>query len=151
MKNFFEDKHAELKEELESWLYTPYRHWSGVKGVGTDCIHFVCRVYETFGACPVGGFQIPYYPKAWNLKDAEELLLDGVLEQMNVVQMPLVRPENGNLYLFHFGKTISHAAIYCDGNLYQAITGKGVRKLTFNDRKWHKRKRYNFMIIGANK
>ena len=52
-----------------------------------------------------------------------------------------------NIILFKFGKANSHSAIFFEGRIYQAITGIGVERATWRERKWHKRKRHGFRIL----
>jgi len=150
MKYYFEDpeKQIELGRELESWIGTPFRHWAGVKGMGTDCIHFVVRVMESMGVRSVDGsfFDMPRYQKDWHLHNDAELLLFGVLQQAKVSLQPLRDPMNGDVFLFQFGRVCSHAAIYYEGRLYQAIAGQRVSKLPF-EAVWHKRKRFNYRVL----
>ena len=148
MKYYFEDpgKQKELKGVLESWLGTPFRHWSGVKGLGCDCIHFVTGVMAEMGIVPEGGYKIQRYARDWHIHSGEEMLLEGVRKQLNAEEVPLSTPMNGDIFLFQFGRACSHAGIYYDDHIYQAINNIGARKLHFLDRQWHKRKRYNFRL-----
>jgi len=152
VRYFFEgeERQNELGRVLESWIGTPYRHWSGVKGLGCDCIHFVVRVYEEMGV-PVknssGKFEIPRYNKDWHLHNEDELLLQGIVSQINVIYAPLNSPMSGDIILVRYGMAASHASIYHEGRLYQSITGAGVRKISYSDHQWNKRKRYNLRVI----
>ena len=152
MKYFFEslEKQKELEETLESWLNTPFRHWSGVRGLGCDCIHFVTRIMEEVGASSVQGerYKIIRYPKDWHLHNGEELLLTGILGQMKVQPVDISNPENGDILLFQFGRVCSHSSIYYDGRLYHSLTNIGVRKTPYADNKWLKRVRHNFRVLG---
>ena len=146
MKYFFEpiERQQKLRQILQSWLGTPYRHWAGIKGLGADCIHFVARVLEEMG---LGPFSIPRYPKDWHLNRSDELLLEGILRHLRVEDVGFESPENGDIILFRFGKAASHSAIYCDGRIYQAVTDIGVERTDWHDRMWHKRKAYGFRIL----
>lgn len=140
------DRRAALKAELESWLAgkgTPYRHWSGVKGRGADCVHFAVRVYETLGATP-GPIKIPRYDADWHLHNDAELLLDAVRACGWFDETGIDRPADGDLILFKFGRTESHCAIFFDGNLYQAVSGIGVQRISWHDPLWFKRRRHGF-------
>jgi len=146
---YFEDpeKQSKLKDVLESWLGTPFRHWSGVKGLGCDCIHFVTGVMTEMGIVHENGYEIQRYARDWHIHNEEELLLEGVRWQFNAEEVSISSPANGDIFLFQFGRTCSHAGIYCDDHIYQAINNIGTRKLPSLDRQWHKRKRYNFRIL----
>jgi cell wall-associated NlpC family hydrolase len=120
----------QLREEVTSWLGTPYRHWCGVKGMGCDCIHFVARVVEASG---LGPFNIPWYPKDWHLHRSEELLREGILSQVTAESVQEADIQNGDITLYRFGRTMSHAAIYLDGHVYGAITNTRVERLHWDD------------------
>ncbi|MBU2548356.1 MAG: C40 family peptidase [Proteobacteria bacterium] len=139
---------ALLKAELDSWLGTPYRHWCGVKGKGADCIHFVLRVYQALGLVQWRRGLVPEYPADWHLHNTGELLLDGVVRELNVEPVDPDSPQNGDLVLFRFGKAVSHAAIYFEGGLYQSMTGYGVRRLSWKDAVWFKRRTHVFRLVG---
>lgn len=135
-----------LKAELESWIGTPFRHRCGVKGGGVDCIHLVVRVLEAFGHPPV---RIPPYSKDWHIHNGFELLLTEIRTQLQVDELDdLNRPEDGDIYLFKFGKALSHAGIYCDGLLYHSVFGCRVVAVPWTDSMWSKRKGAGFRPRG---
>ena len=146
MKFYFDDikKQKQLELILHSWLGTPYRHWAGVKGMGTDCIHFVARVLEEIG---FGPFEIPEYSRDWHFHNDIELLFNGIKDRLTVQSVDLNKPLNGDIFLFKFGKTNSHSAIFYNEHLYQAVDKIGVLRLHWLDTKWHKRKQISFRII----
>ena len=139
--NYFEDIHKQevLEVVLNSWMGTPYRHWSGVKGEGCDCIHFIARVFEELG---MGPFKIEHYSKDWHLHNTDELLLSGLSRELNLLKISAVNnePMNGDIVLYKFGKASSHSAIYYDGEVYQSINGIGVEKRSWLDKQWFKRR-----------
>ena len=116
--------------------------------MGCDCIHFVTAVMTEIGVKPIQGYEIQQYPRDWHVHNNEELLLNGILHQMNVVPMPLTEPMNGDIFLFRFGRVCSHCGIYYNDHVYQAINRIGVKSIHFLDKTWHKRKRYNFRILA---
>lgn len=134
MEYLFDSKEsiARLREELESWENTPFRHLCGVKGMGCDCIHFVVRIIETFG---LGPFKVPEYPKDWHLHRSEELLKRGLTSQVPHIEINPFDPKDGDILLFKFGRVCSHAGIFCDENVWQSlsINRSGVKKMSFND------------------
>jgi len=138
-------KQYELKQILDSWIGTPYRHWCGVKGQGADCIHFVARVFEEIGIKEK--FKIERYAPDWHLHNTNEKLLNGIFEQLKVEDVGYENPISGDVILFHFGKASSHAAVYFDGYIYQAINGIGVQKINWNDNMWTKRRRFGLRLL----
>lgn len=151
MKYFFEEekKQRELKDVLDSWLGTPFRHMAGVKKLGCDCVHFVATAMEEVGAGPKKGnkYQISPYPKDWHIHHDEELLMKGIVEQMAVERESLDRPKNGDMFLFKYGRACSHIAIYFDDRFYQSVAGRKLIASPWMERPWHHRKRYNFRMV----
>lgn len=133
-----------LAKVLNEWEGTPYAHWTGVKQGGCDCIHFVTRVLEELG---VDTWQIPWYPKDWNLHNSEELLLNGMKADPNFLEVDVDAPEDGDIVLFKFGKTCSHSGFYLDEHVYQAITDIGVERRHWQDPQWYKRRRHAFRVM----
>jgi NlpC/P60 family putative phage cell wall peptidase len=141
-----EERQQELKKVLDSWVGTPYRHLSGVKGMGCDCIHFVVRVLEEIGFVP---FEIPWYPRDWHMHRSDERLMDGIRKQLPHEEIGnLDDPRNGDIALFRFGRAISHAAIYFDDHIYHAVDGIGVVRTHWMEKAWHRRKNLLIRVAG---
>lgn len=149
MVEYFKDKNnqMELKRILDEWEGTPFRHHCGVKGLGCDCIHLVACVFNELGLLVLTRKTIPDYPKDWHLHNTRELLEEGLFKVLNVVKVELGILINGDIILSHYGKAASHAGIYYDGYVYQALNGIGVRRINFDDKKFRKRMRFAFRII----
>ena len=148
MKYLFEDikKQEQLKEILDSWLGTPFRHYAGTKKLGADCIHFVARVLQEMEI--LGKVTIPSYAPDWHLHKTYKLLVNGILEYLNVENVGFKNLMNGDIILYYFGKTAAHASIYYDEHIYQAVNGIGVIRTSFYDKMWYKRKQYNFRLLA---
>lgn len=137
----------ELKRVLEEWVDTPFRHHCGVKGLGCDCIHFVACVFGELKLLTLTEKTIPDYPKDWHLHNTRELLEEGILRVLKATKVSLGGQFNGDIILSHFGKAASHAGIYFDGYVYQALNDIGVRKINFNDKKFRKRMKFAYRIL----
>ena len=151
MNYYFEDleKQGQLKIILDEWLDTPFRHKAGVKGVGADCIHFVARVFEEMGIVKWRKDLIPDYPYDWHLHNTRELLAEGIDRVLNVEKLDKEAPKmNGDIALYHMGKAASHAAIYFDGYIYQALTDIGVCKIHVLDKTFKKQMRFLYRILA---
>ena len=148
MKWFFENKQKqqELLVEMESWFGTPYRHQCGVKGLGTDCIYFVCGCLHEVGAYKGKIPIIPKYSKDWHLHRGKKLILEGLNKQLDVETMPLDDFLNGDVILFQFGRQQAHSAIYFGGYVYQCLTGIGVERRDWNDKYYLNRARTKLRI-----
>ena len=148
--NYFDDpaKQLELKRILGEWLGTPFRHHCGVKGLGCDCIHFVARVFEEMGRLKWRKNLIPDYPKDWHLHNTRELLLERLIKELPVVPADLAAPMNGDILLSHYGQAASHAAIYFDGHVYQAVNDIGVCRICFSDSVFRRQMKFAYRLTA---
>ena len=150
MKYYFEIKENREKLEaiLKSWEGTPYRHWSGVKKGGCDCIHFVIKVIEELG---FGPFKIEKYPCDWHIHNNKELLLEGINRQLVIPgiaeKVDVDNPIDGDIILYKFGRVLSHSGLYYKGRVYQALDGIGVQSRRWEDKIWFVRKKHNYRIL----
>jgi cell wall-associated NlpC family hydrolase len=163
MAGYFDDpeKQRDLKIICEEWIGTPYRHHVGVKGHGADCIHFVARVFEEMGILKWRKNIVPDYPRDWHLHNTRELLLERLIAEMPGVSFILAGgepeilrrlgatlspdphvPMNGDILLSHYGRAASHAAIYFEGHVYQAVEKIGVCKTHFSDPTFRRQMKY---------
>lgn len=144
------EKQKQLKLILDSWIdsNTPFRHHCCVKGLGCDCIHFVACILNELGILNLTKKTIPNYPKDWHLHNTRELLEEGIIKNLNVEKVDLSNLMNGDLVCSHFGKAASHAGIYFDGYIYQALNGVGVCRINFNDKKFKERMRFAYRLLS---
>lgn len=144
---FFEiDENIEkLRTFLIEWHGTPYKHHAGKKGLECDCINLIAKGCEYLGK---GHYDIQWYDKDWHLHNSDELLLNGLREQLKGDELPPEKPIDGDIILYRFGKTISHAGWYLAGYVYQALFRVGVERRTWNDAHWHKRRALIFRILA---
>jgi len=145
---FFDDidKQKELKLILDSWVGTPFKHKTAVKGKGCDCIHLVGCVFQEMGLLVFNKKTVPDYPPDWHLHNTRELLSEGIISRLNVEKKDLNNLMNGDIILSHYGKASSHAGIYFDGYVYQALTRIGVKKINFKDQKYRKRMKFVYRV-----
>ena len=150
MKYYFEDieKQKQLKAILDEWLGTPFRHHAGVKKVGCDCIHFVSKVLEEMGVIKWSKDLIPDYPRDWHLHNTRERLAEGIEKILKVEKLSLNYPVNGDIILSHYGKAASHAAIYYDDHIYEALLNGGVCRIAFSDSVERRQMRFLYRILA---
>lgn len=132
MKAYFDDEEraAALYGELESWLDTPFRHKSGVKRKGCDCIHLVLRVIEAVGIPVKRKIIMPDYARDWHLHVSGETLADGIEKHLPVQRLGIRSTlKDGDILLYRYGRASSHSALYCRGMVYQALNGMSVAKI----------------------
>ena len=142
------EKQNQLEEILYSWLGTPFKHWRGVKQNGCDCIHFVVRVFEEIGYFkkPI---KIPWYERDWHLHRSDDKLTDGILKHFRKIKkIDNFDFYNGDIVLFQFGRTTSHAAIYYQGSFFQSLVQGGIQKTCAYDENWVKRITKIYRILG---
>lgn len=116
---------AAVVAEAKTWLKTPYRGWSCVKGVGTDCGQLIYGVFHNLGYVPVLDL-----PKDYSLQIAQHRAsteyLDTVAQFFQEIPEASVLP--GDLVLYQIGLAYAHAAIVVSwpGYLIQAELRHGV-------------------------
>ncbi len=149
MKYVFEDeeKRTKLKTILDEWLGTPFRHRTGVKGLGCDCIHFVAGVYEEMNLLSIPKNAWPDYPKDWHLHNTRELLVEGIQKYLSVERVESRDFMDGDLLVYKFGKAAAHAGIYFGGYVYQAVDPFGVQKVLITLNPFSKRLIYVFRLV----
>lgn len=142
---YFDDPAAQarLKKVLDSWLGTPYRHRTMVKQLGCDCIHGVAGVVAEIGLIDPARLDVPDYPRDWHLHNTRELLLEHITQQadVDVFDWPCSLLD-GDILLSYYGKAASHAGIYFDGYVYQAIDKAGFIKVKLKRPAQEKRIRF---------
>ena len=112
----------------ESWLETPYRHQSSVKGVGTDCLGLIRGIWrDLYGAEP----EIPpAYTPDWAEITGEETLRDAAMRWLE----PIDVPQAGDVLLFRMAPhaPCKHLAILsAPGQILHAYWGKSVVRSSF--------------------
>lgn len=155
MKWYFEDinRQLRLKAIIDSWLDTPFRHRCAVKGKqgGVDCIHFIAEVFKELGV--INDYIVPDYACDWHLHRSEERLMLGIFNFAGSVQNYSLQnvgfddPENGDVIMFQFGRSTSHASIYYDKRIYQSMVGMRVEPRPFHDKATDFRKKHGFRVL----
>ena len=131
---------SQMRKIMSSWLGTPYRHCTMVKGRGADCTLFIGACWLEHGV--LKDVTWDYYSKDWHIHTQEEKVMDGLYEHFchhandgfMVLRLgkdaPLIR---GDLIAFALAKTgvSNHAAVYLgpteQGKLMlHAVQSKGV-------------------------
>lgn len=102
-----EQQQAVLKE-AHRWLGTPYCHAQAAHGAGVDCLMLLCAVYSAAGVAP--WVDPRPYPSDWMLHRSEERYLAGLDEHTRCLPVGS-ELEPGDIQMFRFGRTHSHAAI----------------------------------------
>jgi len=146
MEYFFdtEEKIDQLEKELEEWIGTPFRYKCAIKQKGVDCINFVGMAALNVGV-PMTFKHLPDYVKNWWLHTTEEILYKGLKKSVKSVDMfnihnkdlpkssKDVKPLDGDVFLYRFGKASGHASVYCRGYVYHSLAGHNVTKSPMDD------------------
>jgi cell wall-associated NlpC family hydrolase len=102
------EQRAAVVAEAMTWLRTPYHHLARVKGAGVDCAQILIAVYAA--ASVIDAFDPGFYVHDWMLHRSEEIYLGWVEKYAHCVEVP----QPGDIALYRFGRTVSHAAIVVD-------------------------------------
>lgn len=103
-----------------AWLNTPYHHHARIKGVGVDCVHLLCAVLEEAGLTPA--IDPGWYERAHHLHKDEEIYADA----LDRVALRTLDPQPGDIVLFKFFRTHSHAGfVVGGGDVIHAFTRPG--------------------------
>jgi len=118
------DLRQNVVSEALTWIGTPYHHHARIKGVGVDCVHLLCAVFE---ACEVlAPFDPGNYPAQWHLHRGAELYADG-LAKSGATEIDPADIQPGDIGLWRFGKTYSHGGIFVAPDLVvHSYLGRGV-------------------------
>jgi len=149
-EELFADKQMEsiLYEELKSWIRTPYRHWSGVKGKGCDCIHLVVNVLKVVDAFNGAAIVIPKYSPDWHLHRGEPLMKNFIEKMLpSILITDRTKAKNGDVVLFKYGRQAAHCGIYYEEEIYQAINEMGVHTRQYTDKDFYDRVKYIYRTI----
>lgn len=142
MDNFFKNdyNYKVLERYTQSWIGTPYRHLTIVKGRGADCGLFICGVLKDFGLMKDLSYE--FYPSGWEVNARTECILDmmvdsfknSVVNKKIIIEKmtPEVGLDRGDILTFSTGKNgiTNHAAYYMeDGNLIHSLEKIGVHSI----------------------
>lgn len=121
------EQRAEIVREALSWLGTPYHHHGRKKGIGVDCLMLLAEVFERTGFA--AHVEPGFYPHDWHLHRSEERYAAGLASYVRQLADGEL-PGLGDIGLFRFGHTFSHAGIVvAEGpQLIHAFNGRGVGK-----------------------
>lgn len=116
---------ARICAEALTWVGTPYHDLAAVKGAGADCARFPLAVAQAVGLLPMT-YTPPVYSPTWHLHQTDELYY-RYLEAAGCREVPWEQRQPGDLVLFRFGLTASHAAILLpDNQVIHAVAARGV-------------------------
>lgn len=148
MKIFFDDndKIRILKNELDSWLGTPWRHRCQSRN-GCDCIGFVYSVMVNLGVLDKNITTIPEYQRDWHIHKTTDLLLNTLCNIPSFCEVGKNKKMSGDILLFKYGRVSAHVGIVFEKHIYHSPTNLRVIKSPLNDRMFFKRLKHNFRPV----
>lgn len=149
MKWYFidDDNWTKFKNELLSWVGTPYMYGCVAKHRGTDCNQFVAAVLVNTGI--IDGFEVEWYAPYWYLHTDQELILEYIernrkylRDGLDYVKLPadtnLMRGDYLCFSVYNEKGVINHVGLLLDDNQFiSAVAQRGVSILPLEG--WWKR------------
>jgi cell wall-associated NlpC family hydrolase len=129
-----EERQKKLKAILDEWAGTPFRHSCGIKGLGADCLQSVAEIMREVGVSSIPN-KFPVYEKDWHLHRGQERILESLfnLGQSEEISFDESLLKNGDIIVFRYGRTYSHAGIYFDNLVHHVQDGAKFRSTTLNE------------------
>ncbi len=134
--------------EALTWIGTPYRGWSCLKGLGADCGQLLYGVYRNCGLIPVLDL-----PKDYSLQVSQH---QASTEYVDLVaryfrEIPEAAAQPGDIVVYKLGLAFSHAAIIIRWPDYivQAVGHHGVSgEHGIKNPLFRRRERRFFLLYG---
>jgi cell wall-associated NlpC family hydrolase len=106
---------AAIVTEAKTWLGTPYRGWSCIKGVGTDCGQILYGIFHGLGFIPAVDL-----PKDYSLQVSQHRASTEYIDLVDKFFRPITEAEvqPGDLVVYELGLAIAHAAIIVEWPRY---------------------------------
>jgi cell wall-associated NlpC family hydrolase len=112
-------------KETNSWIGTPYRGWSCVKGCGTDCGQLIYGIYRTCGFLPELDL-----PKDYSLQVSQHRASTEYVDLVSVYFREIEESEvkQGDIVVYKLGLAYAHAAVVIrwPDFIIQAVARHGV-------------------------
>ncbi|HEY1615126.1 MAG TPA: NlpC/P60 family protein [Rhizomicrobium sp.] len=104
------DERTRVVAEAMTWLGTPFRDQTAIKGQGVDCAMLLIRVFADTGL--IAPFDPRPYPPQWHLHRDEERFLGWIAGLGVEVRRA---PKAGDVMVYRVGRCFSHGALVVDG------------------------------------
>lgn len=111
MTGVLPDCRKKIIEITRSWLGTPYKHQSSIKGEGCDCIGMVRGVYREFYGLDKDPESIPPYQPDWYEVDQRDPLLAFGRKYMEEVPFEEMIPSDVLVFRMKEGASAKHCGI----------------------------------------
>lgn len=139
-----DDIRLKIVNEAKSWIGTPYKHYTSQKGLGCDCGLYIMKVYENVGLIT---YKHPaYYPQDWAFHNPIGELFVDIVENY-CVSIDEKDLKIGDMILYKFGKSLSHASIVIENNMIiHSQVGIGVTISNRYNSVWSKREKEYYSL-----
>jgi cell wall-associated NlpC family hydrolase len=104
----FDSERQAVVDEAMTWLKTPWRHASAVKGAGVDCGRLLIEIYANCGL--IERYTPEVYPQDFAMHSSEERFLANIERYTLSVN----NAQKGDIAVWKYGRCFSHAAIVLD-------------------------------------
>jgi len=149
---------VQFRDEVGSWIGTPYRHNTMVKGRGADCSLFLGACLKNAGI--LSDIVYDYYPKDWFSTADRDMIVDNLYTHFAdhaapgfaIRQLPPTAPViRGDFLAFATCATrpsiSNHAGVLIQrARMAHCAPGRGVQVFQFGDC-WSRRLRHVFRIM----
>lgn len=136
------ERQAAFLAEAWSWLGTPFRENSAVKGPegGVDCVRFAMAVHEACGA--VAGAKIEVMPvewiRGWHQHHPESRVLDffqqpSIRRRLKRVETDEDQPMVGDIVALQVGQCVHHVGLWCGPEVLHVAIPVGVVRISAGD------------------
>jgi cell wall-associated NlpC family hydrolase len=145
-----EENWKKCLEEMESWIGTPYRHLTMVKGRGADCTLFLASIWKSCGV--LTDVKYEYYSRDWYIHTKDNLVMESLVYHMknctpDNVKIIEINTKDRNMFMpgdmlgfsFRKNKIVNHAALWVGDysptkqklQFINCINGAGVIRMTY--------------------
>lgn len=105
------EQREQVVAETETWIDTPYRGWSCLKGAGVDCGQIIYGVFRNCGLIPEINDLPRDYPLFIGLHRASTEYVDLVLKYFREIPESQVQPGDVVVWRLTGSKSFCHGAI----------------------------------------
>lgn len=136
---FTKEKEVALRNEIESWVGTPFLHGASVKGVGVDCVHLVAELMKFAGV--VESYEFGYYPLDWSQHHDRSLLIENIEKTQRFVRIAAEQPSRfGDVVMFQVGRCVHHCGVMVSPVVFVHVLSRArVCYGRLDDATWSKR------------
>lgn len=133
------EKEVALREEIQSWIGTPFLHGAKVKRVGVDCVHLVAELMKFAGV--IDSYKFGYYGLDWSQHQDESLLLKQIHATGRFTRIEADQPPRfGDIAMFTVGRCVHHCGLMVSPMVFVHVLSRGrVCYGRLDDPTWSKR------------